>query len=336
MNFFELILLIASFTLGIKEVTVPGSGVEDKKIFKSVNFKYYFRMVGDKYVSSVSHLKIPNAPTFRVRSYSIDSKKKKIDSPGLELTINSTAISLDVTFTGNQISSNYGCVILQNDRRYYTAICKLYLEYLSADSKKVYTSTEYSIGIKILREFSQNYNLGIGPILENGCNCELVDNVQMDLKIYKDGDCTKLASPGESFVYGKPICLKMTSNSSLVEKSYFTTTSLDMQYRDSQGQLVTLDIMSISKVTCGNPCEYATAYAIFNLPIVGDVQFYQVVVFDNYGRLLESNDFIGDGNGTKSSYGSKKSYSKMEITEENSALGLGLSIWLFIAIFLML
>eukprot|EP00826_Nyctotherus_ovalis_P043626 TRINITY_DN4614_c0_g1_i1.p2 TRINITY_DN4614_c0_g1~~TRINITY_DN4614_c0_g1_i1.p2 ORF type:complete len:209 (-),score=57.22 TRINITY_DN4614_c0_g1_i1:154-780(-) len=186
---------------------------------------------------------------------------------------------------------------------------------------------KYTIGIKIEREIKGEFELGVNPVLINGCDCSLVVDIKAKTELFTDEDCSVPLRAGESVEYGSTLCLKLYSDDAAVQTKTFHTTTLNMYYTGSLGQLKELDVKSISKFGCGSPCQPATAYAILSLPVVGQVQFQQVVVMKEMSRLLSNTglDEDNDNGGTtgKTAEGISMKHSSIEVREGGSALRTG-------------
>ena len=212
----------------------------------------------------------------------------------------------------SSITSRY-----KDDGKYETILCKLRLDYLNPNTKELYKTIDYTIGIKVPLFGQGDYTLGIDPILEYGCNCSIITTIEMDTAMYKGVDCKNEVLPGSSLTYGDTLCLKMTSSDPLVANSRFITTALELTYRNNQGRLTKVDVKSISTVGCGNPCKSAIAYAYVDLLFVGEIVYTQVVVFDKVRRLMGSNDYIDDDFNVTSSTGAKSGYAAINVEESN-------------------
>jgi len=283
-----------------REIVVnPDSRGVNRMYFRTIVFKYALEKVNDNYVLSVSHEKPPdNAPPFKARSYSIISPGSRIDSPKFDVFFNNTAISLDVTFTESQADEEYGCEHINRDEKHYLIVCKLTLEYLAPGAGDVlndgelYLQLNYSMGILIEKEFKTHTKLGVVPIFENGCNCELVTHIKSSSEMFKDADCSVPFREGDTVEYGSTICMKIHSNDELAKNLHFETTRVIIEYSTSSGEIKTMDITNHARKGCGNPCKFATSYVITEIVFVGSIKFRLTVLFVE-GR--EESPRINDG-----------------------------------------
>lgn len=298
---------------------VTSSDSTDATYFDSVKLFYAIEKRGDYIVSIVSQtLPSQTAPNFKAVSYSINSQGELVSSPSLELVRNETAIGLEVAFKVDQLTEEYGCTSMQSDEKYISTVCKLEMHYLSLDEGRHYVIIKYSMGIKISTTISGDFVLGVNPIMIDGCNCELVTDVPAKTAIYTDSGCSVPLKDNEIILYGSTICLKMYSEDAFALEMNFETTMLNMYYKTQLGNLLELDVMSIAQLGCGNPCEAATAYAILNMPVVGQVFFQQVVVMNKRSRRVLTNDYLEPPSSatTETPKGIKLQY--QEVTVERS------------------
>eukprot|EP00826_Nyctotherus_ovalis_P018735 TRINITY_DN15650_c0_g1_i4.p1 TRINITY_DN15650_c0_g1~~TRINITY_DN15650_c0_g1_i4.p1 ORF type:complete len:188 (-),score=37.35 TRINITY_DN15650_c0_g1_i4:80-643(-) len=126
----------------------------------------------------------------------------------------------------------------------------------------------------------------------DGCDCEIVTDIPAKTAIYTDSGCSVPLKENEIILYGSTLCLKIYSEDAYALKMNFETTMLNLYYKTGMGNLVELNVMSIAQLGCGNPCEPATAYAILNMPVVGQVFFQQVVVLNEKSRRMLTNDYL--------------------------------------------
>ena len=269
----------------------PDSTGANRLYFSSIVFKYELKKVDKVYVSSVSQAKPPEeAPPFKARSYSILPSGSRINSPKFTLSSNDTAISLDVTFTESQVDKGFGCEQIDRDRDHYLTVCKLSLEYLAPNAGKVlnngelYVQVNYSMGILIPKDVKMPTKLGVVPIFENGCNCELVTNIKSSSEIFKDENCLVPFREGDSVEYGSTICMKIHSNDELAKNLRFETTRVILEYTTSSGNTETADVTNLARRGCGNPCKLATSYVIVDIFFVGRIKFRLTVLFVESGE----------------------------------------------------
>lgn len=312
---------------GNSVLVVTTSSVTTNDYFKSVKVFFNLRKNGDYIISSVSQtLPTSDAPNFKAVSYSINSEGSLVPSPPLSLSMNETAISLDIAFEISQLTADYGCVELQDDENYFSTVCKLQINYAALDDSRIYAEIKYTIGVKVERMIQGEFELGVNPVLIDGCDCSLVVDVKAKTELFTDEDCRVPLKAGEKVKYGSTLCLKLYSDDAVVQDKTFHTTTLNMYYTSSLGQLKELDVKSISKFGCGSPCQPATAYAILSLPVVGQVQFQQVVVMKEMSRLLTNtglDDDDDEGTTDKTTQGISIRHSSVEVENRDNALRTG-------------
>jgi hypothetical protein len=291
---FSMTFFVAIFAQRSVDV-VTESTSSDTQYFKTLKLYYDIRKEGDNFISSVSQSKSSNSPNFKATSYSVNNDGTLLSPPSLALKDNTTSIALEVTFKETELTENYGCTELQDDDEYYTIVCKLQLNYESLNGKEKYLRTTYSMGIKIKKRIKTEYALGIDPILVDGCECELILDVETKSEIFTDSDCSIPLDSTATVTYGSTLCLKLYSADKLVSNLYFQTTMLMMTYKTASGKEIKLDIMSVSQLSCGNPCKPGISYAIFDISLVGQIEFQQVVLLVEKRRRLSGNDELNPG-----------------------------------------
>lgn len=264
-------------------VVEDSSAPSSTAYFTSIKFGYHGYGSGNKFVACVSQLKpTSDAPNFRaVSTFLVDDKP--VGTPSLELKKNNTHFTFETSLTLDNLEDSSLCKKIDSSSA-ASYFCTLRLTYFSykegspLDSNKEYLKLTYGLVVNKQKTIGADYTLGAGPIYENGCDCSITTDIKLSGTILKE-DCVTPLTTGVSLTYGDKICLKVTSNDPLAENYIFETASLAISFIDSNAKQQTVDIKSMSELTCGNPCQTRLALARVDLIAVGKIRFSQVIEF---------------------------------------------------------
>lgn len=319
----------------VEEGLNPGA---DKSYFASLTFEYGYTLINGVYYAYVKQLTpIDDAPPFDVVSCSVLENGESVNSPSF-IVDNDGILHLNVAFQADQLTEQYGCSNLE-DNSTKLINCRLLLKYTKPNSAEIYRKVDYVMTIRMSQKGPTEG--GTNPILSNGCDCILIEGQEVISNIYKDEYCELLLQPDDVITYGSTICIELTSTSSLLQNMYFTTTKLTLTYYSDDGENYEMDILAISRTSCGDPCRTAVAYAVFSLPVVGEVRFNQVVTLDKK-RLLARSDGIEEEEIVYITQGIKSEYARVKVVNENEdnkdfeELGISLGLALIITVLIVL
>lgn len=125
--------------------------------------------------------------------------------------------------------------------------------------------------------------IAAGPVLEDGCDCVIMPDLNYTAKIYKE-DCVEEINPGTKLLYGDRICLKVDGNDVITKAADFTVTSITMQYKTPEGTKGSIELVDLATIEC----EEGKVYANFEVFGTGTLEFSMVIVIGNTQRSLST------------------------------------------------
>jgi len=269
---------------------VPEPGGTDTDYFSNLILNFSQTFINGEYYATVIQVNpLHNAPPFDVVSYSVLETRELIPSPEFKYDYDEKFRNshFHVKFTADQLTRRHGCITLTEGQDMWLVNCRLMLKYVKPNTLESYKDVEY---VRIIRSLHDAQG-AVTPVLEEGCNCIIIEGLEVVSTIYKDKDCTAPLQADEVIEYGSEICLGLSSPSPLLRSMYFETSRLTLTYSTDAGEEFEMDILGLSETHCGIPCRAAVSYSVFSLFVVGEIKFYQVVRLDKRRRLV-SKDYL--------------------------------------------
>ena len=333
-----LILLFLSlpFSLSVegnRENIVPKPGGTDTDYFSKLIFDYGRTFINGSYYAIVTQvISYHNAPPFDVISYSVLENRALIPSPRFEVTRdeNFGNLHFHVLFLVEELTEKYGCISLREEE-IWLVNCRLMLKYVEPGTFNSYKDLEYVMVIR-----STHGSTFTTPVLEEGCNCIIVEGLDVVSTIYKDKDCTAPLQANDVIEYGSEICLELSSPSALLRSTYFETSRLTLTYSTSTGEEYEMDILGLSNTHCGTPCRAAVSYSVFSLFVVGEIEFYQVVRLDKRRRLASKDYLEPPPEHRENILGVKSNFVSVKVVRSDNSLKTAVGSALFIITLLLL
>ena len=229
----------------------------------------------------------------RVRSK--NSNGVLVDPPLVTLTSDSAYTYVNIKYTSNQLTTNgntYGCVPKGQIGDYLNYLCISQIEYWASEADRKLRQVNFNFTFLVNAKVSGEIITSAIEELLNGCDCQLVTDVDSTINLY-GSDCAT-ALPDNILTFGREYCIKTAAKTALGTNYFYNTTELIETYLAADGSSQSLDILSRATArtygTSGS--EKGVAIVKFKLASVSTpLKFRHTVVLQPNavrGRLLQA------------------------------------------------